>query len=43
MMYLILLFNEFDVMQILINLIDLMFQILLIDGYHVNVMTDGVW
>jgi hypothetical protein len=38
MMYLILLFNEFVVMQILINLIDLMLQILLIDEYHVNVM-----
>jgi hypothetical protein len=38
MLYLILLFNEFDVMQILINLIDLMLQILLIDEYHVNVM-----
>jgi hypothetical protein len=38
MMYLILLFNEFDVMQILINMIGLMLQILLIDEYHVNVM-----
>jgi hypothetical protein len=38
MMYLILLFNEFVVMQILINLIDLMLEILLNDEYHVNVM-----
>jgi hypothetical protein len=30
--------NEFDVLQILFNLMDLMLQILLIDEYHINVM-----
>ena len=30
--------NEFDVLRILFNLMDLMLQILLIDEYHINVM-----
>jgi hypothetical protein len=30
--------NEFDVLNILFNFMDLMLQILLIDEYHINVM-----